>query len=88
MPTEYEICGYFESLHDKSTNKHIGTRKFDHLPEGRKISVYGEKEIIIPKGTELKLNRGPKEFTWKSKGQVLVSTFFPINGRIKNTQQA
>lgn len=84
MPTQYETCGYFESLHDKKLNKHIGSRTYTDLPEDRKVSVYGEIEITIPKGQVVKLRKGVKEIEWKSKGQVLISTFFPINGRIIN----
>lgn len=79
---EFELLGYVEYFHDKLKNKPVGSRTLKELPEGRKLSSYGNIDVVFPKGTILRLRKSVSEYEWKSQGQTLVSTILPINGKL------
>lgn len=79
---EFELLGYTEMFREKGKTKMLGSRRLSELPEGRKLSIYGEVEVTFPKGTVLTLCKTTTNYEWTSKGQTLISTILPINGRL------
>ncbi len=90
IPDTFQIHGYFETLHEISTNKTLGTRKVEYnLARGTGEASGMKVELTAP----FVLDRGPKtkRFTAsKEKPRICWSTINPICGKStwKHPQQS
>lgn len=89
----FEIHGYFETLHEIATNKTLGTRRLTAeewalaVAAGRRLGVDGE--IIVTLTAPIVLSRGVKDVTITAspkKPRRCYSTLRPICGRTINSQ--
>lgn len=73
------MIGYLEEFYVPATNKFLGGRRLQALPEGRVPGYQGQQLIAITEDITLDHNYNPK--TLRAKGQQVISMIISLHGK-------